>query len=300
MANKLISQLTAGAANLQDVDQMEGQKSGELETKRFTGLQMRAVEKAEREAQDDTIELNVGLSVTGVYTPPATSWSMRAADFLAGCTDRGGATGALNENIYNALRLLDAKIQNNGVGNYVVLYSNLVADTTLTTLVPAGYMLAYAVFQEKSGNSGVLDLGTSAGGNEIFINQTITASVITTIVIERVFSFTAATTLYLNDDDAGSGWGGSQVDVYFVMIPIISSGYITGGLTIIGYYEADFSCGLPDNAAVEAVLGLATAYVAGSVFLIKDIGVCVTTQIYFIMSDGTDWYVNASVFEEAV
>ena len=65
-------------------------------------------------------------------------------------------------------------------------------------------------FYEKAGTNPLLDLGTTLGGNEVFINQDITASDLTTVVIQRVFSLSAATTLYLNDDDAGSNWNGSQ------------------------------------------------------------------------------------------
>ena len=132
MANKLISQLTAAAANLQDVDLAELQVNGEVFTRKFTGLQLRAVEKLERETQDDVIEAGCGLQANGTYLPEANSWSIRSGDFTAGCTDRGGATGALTENIQNALRLLDAKINAVGSGNYVILEANLNADTTLT------------------------------------------------------------------------------------------------------------------------------------------------------------------------
>ena len=119
MANKLISQLTGGGANIQDTDLVEGQKNGELITKRFTGLQARAVEKLERETQDDVIEAGAGLKTDGTFvaadlTPD--TWFLRAGDFAAGCTDRSGATGALTESIVSELRLLDARIYQLGNG----------------------------------------------------------------------------------------------------------------------------------------------------------------------------------------
>ena len=110
MANKLISQLTAAAGALADIDLIEGQKNGEVFSRKFTGLQARGVEKAEREAQDDVIEDAAGLNVDGTFTAPADSWFLRPADYTTGITDRGGATGALAENILNGLRILDTKI----------------------------------------------------------------------------------------------------------------------------------------------------------------------------------------------
>ena len=297
MAYKLISQLTAGAANLQDVDLIELQVNGEVFSRKITGLQARAVEKLERETQDNVIEAGAGLNANGTFTAPANSWYLRSADFTAGCTDRGGATGALTENIVNGLRLLDARINAMGSGNYVILRANLSGDTTLTNIVPAGYMLTYVVFLEKAGTNPFLDLGTSAGGNEVFLNQDITASSLTTVVIQRVFSLSAATTLYLNDDDAGSNWNGSTVDAYFVMTPIIPG---TGsGLVVIGYYEADLDCAAPSLATITSIIGDPGDYATGSVFLIKDIDGGCAEDIYFIMTDGVVWYVNGAVFIEA-
>lgn len=99
--------------------------------------------------------------------------------------------------------------------------NSLSSDTTLTDIVPAGCCLKYIVFSETSGNSPTLDLGTSAGGSQVFVNQVITASDLTTVVINKTFSLSSATTLYLNDDDAGSSWNGATVTVYFVMERII-------------------------------------------------------------------------------
>ncbi len=122
-------------------------------------------------------------------------------------------TGALKDNTYTTYV--------KDIRSSVSKQSSLSSDTTLTDIVPAGYCLEYIVFEEKDGNTATLDLGTSAGGNEVFINQAVTASSITTVSINTVFSLSAATTLYLNDDDAGSSWNSGRVDAYFVMRRII-------------------------------------------------------------------------------
>ena len=219
--DKLISQLNPSGADLQDVDQIEGQKSAELEGKRFTGLQVRAVEKAEREAQDDVIEANVGLDVNGIYQPEADSWVLRAADFAAGTIDRGGATGALDETVQNALRLLDGLINALPVSTYVVTKTNIAADTTWTDVIPAGYCLEYIVFSELNGTSPILDLGITVGGNEVFINQEMVSSGLTTVSLFRMFSLVNPTTLYINDDDAGSNWNGTNLNIYLVLRKIL-------------------------------------------------------------------------------
>lgn len=296
MPNKLISQLTAGANPLQDIDLIELQVNGEVFTRKITGLQARAVEKLERETQDNVIEAGAGLNANGTFTAPANSWSLRSADFTAGCTDRGGATGPLTENIYNGLRLLDAKVNAMGSGNYVILRANLNSDTTLTTIIPAGYMLTYVIFLEKAGTNPILDLGTTLGGNEVFINQDITASTLTTVVIQRVFSLSAATTLYLNDDDAGSNWNGSTVDAYFVMTPIIPG--TVGGVVVIGYYEGAFGFAgfVPTEAEITAVVGDPGDYAAGSTFYIND----TLGSKWIVYTDGAGWNYNTATFSLAL
>lgn len=300
MADKLISQLTAAAGSLADIDLMEGQKSGEVFSRKFTGLQMRQVEKGEREAQDDVIEASVGLNADGTFTAPVNSWGLRSIDFLAGCTDRAGATGALDENVMNALRLLDARLQSTGNGNISVLKAALNSDTTLTDIIPPGYMLQYVVFEEKTGNSPILDLGTTAGGNQVFINQALLPSDLTTISIGRTFSLVNSTTLYLNDDDAGSTWDSGVVDAYFIMTSVLPSGSVPTGVAVAGYYVGAYGLSAPPlEAEVEAIIGLPTDYTAGSLFIINDT-TPMAESIFFYMTDGSDWYYNSANFEEAL
>lgn len=300
MANKLISQLTAAAANLQDIDQVELQVDHELFTRKMTGLQLRAVEKLERETQDNVIEASCGLDPAGTFTAPANSWNLRAVDFAAGCTDRAGATGALTENILNALRLLDAKMAAVSNGNMSVLRSALNSDTTLTNIIPTGYTLQYVIFNEKTGDSPILDLGTTPGGNDVFINQALNSSALTTITVGNTYSLTTTTTLYLNATAPGSTWDGSVVDVYFVMVSALPSGTPITGTVIVGYYEGAYgSTEPPTEAEIQGIIGLASAQTPGSVFLIKDT-TWGTGDSAFVMSNGINWEVNAAIFIPAV
>jgi hypothetical protein len=93
----------------------------------------------------------------------------------------------------------------------------ITGDTLWTDIIPAGYMLESIVFEETAGNTATLDLGTTDGGNDVFTGQTITASDITTIVINKVFSMTDDTDLDLNDDQPSSSWNSASVDVTMMM-----------------------------------------------------------------------------------
>jgi len=299
MSNKLISQLTPAGSNLQDIDLAEGQKSGEVFTRKFTGAQMRAVEKAAREAQDDVIEGGCGLQTDGTYLPESRTWGLRAGDFAAGCIDRVGATGVLTPNLQNGLRLLDAKV---GTGNIVILHAGLTADSTLllpAVTIPPRYLLTYIVFEEKNGGTPILDLGTTLNGNEVFLEQTLTASDLTTVVVERIFSMSLSTDLYLSD--TSGTWDASMVDAYFVLTPLIPGGTSSSGYpVVVGYYEADLSCGAPTVIVLDALIGDAGDFSVGSVFLIKDINGGCAEDIYFVTTDGTSWYVNGAIFQLAV
>lgn len=128
MANKTINELTA-VSSITNADEVEVQKSGEAGTKKATVAQLTAVEAAARAAQDDVIEASVGLSTAGAYVVLANSWYLRAAEFTAGMTDRGGASGALTASIMNAIRLLDAKLYNTITGLGIVKTASVSVST---------------------------------------------------------------------------------------------------------------------------------------------------------------------------
>lgn len=84
-------------------------------------------------------------------------------------------------------------------------------DTEWTGCIPAGYQLESIVFVNSTANAATLDLGTTAGNSDVFLNQVIAANDITTIVINKTFSMLARQTLYLNDDSVGSDWNSSSL-----------------------------------------------------------------------------------------
>lgn len=106
MANRLISELDA-VTSIISGDEVEVQQVGKTVTKRATITQINSVEATARAAQDDVIEAGVGLNTNGTYPSLTDSFYLTAAAFASGITDNGGNSGALTENVMNALRILD-------------------------------------------------------------------------------------------------------------------------------------------------------------------------------------------------
>lgn len=89
-------------------------------------------------------------------------------------------------------------------------------DTTWTGCIPAGYMLESIVFVESAGNVPTLDLGTTASASDVFSQEVLVASGITTIVINKVFSMLSRQTLYLSDDGAGT-WNSASLTAILLL-----------------------------------------------------------------------------------
>jgi hypothetical protein len=90
------------------------------------------------------------------------------------------------------------------------------ADTTWASVIPAGYILARAVFVETAGAAGTLSMGTSDGATDVFLDQLVAASSVTVIQINKMFSTSAAQTLDINDDGTGT-WNGASVDITLML-----------------------------------------------------------------------------------
>lgn len=130
MANKIIHDLTA-ASGAAATDEFEIQVAGETVTKRVTLTQLTQVEATARAAQDDVIEAGAGLATDGTFTAMTESWYLRASDFTAGFTDRGGAEATVTANLYNAIRMLDAKLYSS-----VAQLSSVVKTITVNCSAP--------------------------------------------------------------------------------------------------------------------------------------------------------------------
>lgn len=88
------------------------------------------------------------------------------------------------------------------------------ADYTWTAVIPAGYLIEYMIFDELSGHTGQLSAGTTSGDNNVFNQEAITGGALTVININKTFSKTAATTIYINHAKDGDTWNGMSLNIF--------------------------------------------------------------------------------------
>lgn len=95
----------------------------------------------------------------------------------------------------------------------------IAGDTTLTSIVPAGYELEKILFKNSTAGAVSVRLGTTAGGTDVFgltaLNTSATLGGFKTVLCNQGFSTTAAQTLYLSSTD----WtgGGTPPSLTFTM-----------------------------------------------------------------------------------
>lgn len=97
-----------------------------------------------------------------------------------------------------------------------IIKKSVTGDSLWTDIVPAGYILERLICEETAGNAAILDMGTSDGANDVFTGITIAASDITVIEINKMFSSSAAQTLDINDDQAGSSWNSASINITLI------------------------------------------------------------------------------------
>lgn len=95
--------------------------------------------------------------------------------------------------------------------------TTIAVDTLWTDIIPAGYLLELMTLENSTANQAVLSLGTSDGDNDVFTGQVMEASGITTVVINKYFSSSTATSLDLNDDQSGDSWNSASFTVTLLM-----------------------------------------------------------------------------------
>ena len=96
-------------------------------------------------------------------------------------------------------------------------YEDINSDTIFANIIPAGYMLQYVIIEEKTGNLPVLSLGTTTDGYDIFNQVETFSNSITVNTLNVMFSFDAATTLYLSDTRDDGTWDSSTINIHFVI-----------------------------------------------------------------------------------
>jgi len=87
-------------------------------------------------------------------------------------------------------------------------------NTTLTSVIPKGYMLKTIVIENTTANAFTLNVGSStSGGTDVVNGAVISASGLTTITINKTFSMSADQTLYLQS----ANWNSSSSNIYLTM-----------------------------------------------------------------------------------
>jgi hypothetical protein len=99
----------------------------------------------------------------------------------------------------------------------IVTALNLTDDYTWTSIIPAGYMLESVIAEESTGETGQLSCGTGAGITDVFQSQAVTGGGLTVIEVNKIFSTSSATTIYINHAGSGDDWNGMTLSVYGVL-----------------------------------------------------------------------------------
>ena len=168
-------------------------------------------------------EIELGLHLPDTYTDWLNIGMTSDGDY----GDKAGGSAYIGSTL-----MMDIRALNDGTGGIVdgsdYVYLNgvwvndenwtqsTITDDTQLGSIPAKYLLEYVIFQETAGNAATLDLGTTSGASDVFLNQVVAASTWTTITVPNAYSITGATTLFLNDDDGSSDWNSASVNVYLV------------------------------------------------------------------------------------
>jgi len=97
----------------------------------------------------------------------------------------------------------------------MVVRTNVKQDTTFPNLLPANCQFVNLTFKNLTVNVAQLSMGITVGGVECFGSWGLSPSGLTTAIVNKSFSSTLPTTLYLNHASAGDDWGGAIFDLTF-------------------------------------------------------------------------------------
>jgi hypothetical protein len=105
----------------------------------------------------------------------------------------------------------------NAVNGYTMNISTTDIDANgLITTIPPGYMLEFLVFSETStapGTAVTINIGTTAGDDDILSAYAIGANELITMSIGTIFSMTATQQIYVSS----SAWTTAILDIYILL-----------------------------------------------------------------------------------
>jgi len=99
--------------------------------------------------------------------------------------------------------------------------TNISADSVFLNLIPGNYKFNDVVFENKTANWAQLSMGITSGGNECFACSgmnllDLTTKGLTTIAVNKTFSLTTPTTIYLHHAGVGDDWNNAIFNIEFI------------------------------------------------------------------------------------
>lgn len=112
--------------------------------------------------------------------------------------------------IFFRKRIFSVRSSNGAATNVEVLGTD--SDGLITT-IPAGYMLEFIVFSEVGGAGVTIDVGTTAGDDDVISSYVIGANEVLTQSLGIVFSTTATQQIFIHS----AAWTTSELDIYVLL-----------------------------------------------------------------------------------
>ena len=133
----------------------------------------------------------------------------------------GYVSATVPANIIQAYTTYIININQNQCCSVKPLRPNISSDQLFVSLLPGNYRFNSVVFVNHFDLWAQLSMGVTPGGVECFGNQGMdpTSSAtkgITTITVNKTFSLTTPTTLYLHHAGLGDTWNGTTFDIEFI------------------------------------------------------------------------------------
>ena len=100
----------------------------------------------------------------------------------------------------------------------IVSYDN---TTDFTISIPAGYRVEGVIIENKTASACQLSFGTTSGGIEIYGGFSIGSSELIEMTINKTFSMSSSTTIYVNSDNLGDTWNSCTINFYVTLKKLI-------------------------------------------------------------------------------
>jgi len=110
------------------------------------------------------------------------------------------------------------------VKSQIIPVCGISADTILTDIIPAGYILSKIVINNPGAITNATDqvsCGLSATTFECFTSHRLGSTILSMINVESIYSSTLAITLYIHTAGNNDAWTTTAYDFYFLIFKVI-------------------------------------------------------------------------------